>query len=189
MNDGKELGKSPEQNTEKKTNKGKRWSQSDWSCKRQKDYGEIVTENKVKYPLPEIGTYVYVRVNHVFFKRQGKDKIVKCSYKLDDRCVDAWGAPIVYKVVEYKYGKNDPLKKGNAMLLEGRRNGGHNTYRLTLDTIRVAIGYYYLEVRPNDRQIYKNIKCNADNSPISELTSRCLKKLNALSGEIADDEE
>ncbi len=175
--------------SDRKGNEGMHWKQSDWSCKRQKDYGEIVSENRVKFPLPEVGSYVYVRVNHVYFKGRGKDRTIKCTYELLDRCVDAWNTPLVYKVIGYSISKDEPLAKGNKIILEARRNnGGGYVYRETFDTLRCAIGYYYLEVRPNDRQIYRSRRCNADTSPIAELTARAIRQLNEESGKNEDDE-
>ncbi len=159
------------------TNGKKHWAQNEWGCKRQKDLGEINCENKVKYPLPDIGDFVYVRVNHVYFKRQGAEKNIKCKYELDDGYVDAWGAPVVFKVVGYSLSKDEPLAKGNYILLEGKRNGSSYIYKKSIDTIRVSIGYYFLEQRPDDKQIYRSVKGNADNSPVSEYTSLARKKM------------
>ena len=157
----------------------KRWKQNDWVCKRQKENGEIQSENKEVFPLPEIGSYVYVREKHTYFKRKknADGNLVKCKYELADRFVDAWDVPIVYKVVGITGSLDDPVHHGGKILLEGRRNGGHYTYKEALDARLCVIGVYYLEERPNDIQVYKKRISDVDHNPIAEYTDRCLKKL------------
>lgn len=154
--------------------------QNDWCVYRQKDMGELHEKNEARFPLPPVGSYVVVRVRETFLRGYGEDKSVLGIYNFDDNCLDAWGKPLVYRVMEYKLGIDKPTAPGNAVYLEARTKRGHYTYKKWIDTLRISIGYYQLEVRPDDEQIYEHVEFynhGVENCPVAEYTSSKRNKI------------
>ena len=83
-------------------------------------------------------------------------------------------------MIEYKLGIDKPTAPGNAVYLEATTRRGHYTYKKWIDTIRISIGYYYLELRPDDTQVYEYkdfYDSNLEDCPIAEFTPSKRKKM------------
>lgn len=152
--------------------------QNQWCVYKQKDMGELHEKNEVRFELPPIGSYVVVRVRHTYLRGYGKNGDVRGAYVLDDNCLDAMGRALVYKVIDYKLGIDKPLDRGNAVYLEATTRSGY-VYKKWLDTLRISIGYYYLELRPDSRQVYESkdyYDCNSMDCPVAEYISTKRKR-------------
>lgn len=115
---------------------------SEWSCRREKDYGPIYEKNVAIFPLPPVGTKVEVYVRENYERGRGKDKNVKSRYVPWEACVDPYNIPIIYTVVGYELGIDKPLDKCNYIILEAQLK--NRVDRQMIPVIYVSIGYMFL---------------------------------------------
>jgi len=154
-------------------------AKNNWRVPKSVDRGPLFEHNEVRYPLPEVGSNVIVMVRKTYDRGYGDDGTVRSSWEPDDTCVDAWGAPLVYTVVEYKLGIDKPLARANAVRLEATMKSGF-VYTRTLPTIHISMGYYFL-ARQTGQQFQKTLKrtgrfYNSKDLPIAELNPSARRK-------------
>jgi len=160
---------------------------TDWSCRREKDYGPRYANKVALFPLPPVGTKVKVYIRENFERGRSLDKNVVSRYIPYDRCVDVFRRAITYTVVEYSMGIDKPLEKGNGVLLEAQV--GNRLEQVWMSVLRVSIGYYYLKwdngvslpeymagcLYANEPMYvaeYSRTKCKKENE---ELVRKCLE--------------
>lgn len=180
--DGKNMNTNPvnENGSEDQKPKEKKTrTKNNWRMKRAVDNGPMYETNEARYPLPEIGSHVIVCVRETYARGYGEDRSVRGVWQVDDSCRDAWNAPIVYEVMEYKYGIDKPTLKGNAVRLEAKMRSGLGTWTRTLPTVSISNGYYRLLEREHGEQFFKKFRVNSKDCPVAELGPRVRKKKEA----------
>lgn len=147
----------------------------DWRKKKAVDNGPLYEKNEVRFPLPPVGSHVVVWVRKTFKRGYGEDGNVRSTWVPDDSSRDAWNRPLVYKVVDYKLGIDEPLSKGNAVRLEATMRSGF-VYSRTLPTIHCTNGYYRLFDKDTSAQYLAAVLVNPKAIPVAELNPRARRE-------------
>ena len=111
-------------------------------------YGELREHNVQINELPQEGACVIVNECHTYARTKGEQN-VWVIYHPSVEHLDAWNFPLIYTVVSYTKGRENPLDPANNIILEHTARTGF-VRRTQIRTILIATGSMELEVVPKD---------------------------------------